>query len=221
MGFIEWLFECLKDFTVRMDWKQFVPSLIATFVGIFVPFWVQSGREKKQHRKDALLKVEQIITELNKVKEDILSISPTSLNINPLKTPIGDSLLNSNEMQLLADLQRYYLKKSEKRGNKTGIREDIDWYKLIFEVYSVLSEYNHWWNLYTEHFVSISSSEKDRWQKEQSITPEQVLKFIEGSFDLSLIKKNLDYTKDALCADEQNERSIAYVIAVLKSVKEQ
>jgi len=100
---MEWLHEMIFE----MDWKQFIPSLIATVIGIFGPFWIQSRIEKSKQKRDALDKVKQIKSEL----EDILT-TIRSLNVNerryidPIKTPVWTGVQNTSELSLLYILRK-------------------------------------------------------------------------------------------------------------------
>ena len=142
-----WFVNCLKDMTVKMSWEQFIPSLIATFVGIFVPFWIQSRIQKRQRRNDAVDKILQVYEELTSLKGKIKE----QLSITRLETPIGDGLMNADEMSLLADLQRYVRRKYRRKSEQEEyIFASEDWYKMIFDVYAQVSNYNIMQEKYAE-----------------------------------------------------------------------
>ena len=168
VGEIMWISDNIKaifkEMFCEMDWKQFIPSLLATFVGIFVPFYIQ-GRQSKFHRRnDAIRRVNQIIEELSDLKNKILSREDEALNkgtvfINPLRLPIGDGLLKTNEMYLLSDLQKYiYRKFKRKRNRESNFLMSSDWYKMIFEIYSDISTYNILWNKCAEQVFYIRNN---------------------------------------------------------------
>lgn len=132
----------------NMDWGQFIPSLIATFIGIFGPFWVQSKIEKYRKNVDALNKVMQIKNELIRIREDLKSLNDNQRYIDPIKTPIWIGIQNSNELSLLSTLRNSHNKQKKKH---VANKEDAvnDWYYAIFSVYGQIEELNKWWNLYT------------------------------------------------------------------------
>lgn len=162
-----WFIDRLKDLTILMDWKQFIPSLVATFVGIFVPFWIQAHQDKKRKRKDALLKLSQIYKELTEVKSKIIDHEMRAENgsvfIEAIKAPIGDGLLKTKEIQLLADLQKHLNKKFKRNKTMHDVVKN-DWHKRIIEVYADIVTYNILWNKFAEqiffmrnHFVCESN----------------------------------------------------------------
>lgn len=140
MGLIEWIRTMIEDMFPNMDWKQFIPSLIATFVGIVVPFLIQAKVEKRHKNSDALQRLEKIKTELSKIASQIIELNNNHVHLDPIKTPVWDGLVNTNEMLLIADLQK----------KKKGREENDDWYNMIYSLYGIIAEYNEWWNLYTE-----------------------------------------------------------------------
>ena len=121
------------DMFCDMDWRQFIPSLIATIVGIFGPFWIQSRLEKANKKKSALSLLEQIRDELNETFNTINGLEDNKRYIEPVKTPVWDGVKNTNEISLL-----------------TAIKSSEVWYKKIFSIYGGIDEFNKWWNLYSE-----------------------------------------------------------------------
>ena len=156
---MQWFVEWLKDMTIGMDWHQFIPSLIATFVGIFMPFRLQRRHDKKQRRKDAERLIKQIVEELETLRKDMqereqkATEKNASLFIDPLLTPIGDSLLNSNGMSILTDLQNYLNKKYKRSIKQNKLIANTEWVKTISEVYARISNYNILQNKYAEQTI--------------------------------------------------------------------
>ena len=168
----------LREMFCEMDWKQFIPSLIATIIGIFGPFWIQSRIEKSKQRKDALDKVEQLKNELEGVLTTIKELEDDEKRyIDPVKTPIWTGLQNTNESTLLSVLRKKpkakkksYLETTQSNSadeyNKVVLQQsnaevqqpnvadnNVDpndnWYKAVYALYGRIEEYNKWWNLYS------------------------------------------------------------------------
>lgn len=222
MRFVNWL----KEMTVGMSWEQFIPSLVATFVGIFVPFWIQSRLQKRQKRKDAIDKVCQIYEELKSLKDKITE----HLTITRLETPIGDGLMNGDVMSLLADLQRYFRRKYKR---KSGYREysfaSEDWYKKIFDVYAQISNYNILQEKYAEqtfyvrnNFVIKLKDEQlqkldiaDRKLYQESLQGQKAnekMKYVQATNVLTTIKESRSEVVKALIC---NEGSIDILLKIL------
>ncbi|MBD5585696.1 MAG: hypothetical protein HDQ88_11490 [Clostridia bacterium] len=155
MVFLNWLKNAfIDDLFVGMDLGQFIPSLVATIVGIFVPFLIQRRVDKNHRINDALQHLCVIRDELLSVKDQIAEIARENfdgLHLAPIKTPIWDGLRNSNGLILISELHNELLKKE--KGKKAQAENTIakkDWYERIFSVYSGIDEYNRWWNLYSD-----------------------------------------------------------------------
>ena len=211
MWFVDWL----KEMTVGMKWDQFIPSLIATFVGIFVPFWIQSRLQKRQKRKEAIDKIRQIYEELESLKDKIIE----NLSIIRLETPIGDGLKNADEMALLADLQRYIRGKYKRKiGQKNYSFVSEDWYKMIFDVYAQVSNYNKLQEKYAEQtfyvrnkfviklndeqFKKLDSEEQKLYLESLQIqTASEKIKHIQAMKVLTTIKDSRSKIVNALICD--------------------
>lgn len=143
----------LYEMLYEMDWRQFIPSLIATIIGIFGPFWIQKRIEKSRQKKDAIERVKQLKSELEK----IMSVLNHEINeecryIDPIKTPVWTGLLNTNESVLFLMLN----------DNKDKIDKNGNWYDSVYTIYEYIDEYNKWWNLYSSKRASgITSSALD------------------------------------------------------------
>lgn len=118
---MEWLHEMIFE----MDWKQFIPSLIATVVGIFGPFWIQRRIEKTKQKTDALDRVEQLKGELNGVLKTIQNLNDEEERyIDPVKTPVWTGLQNTNESSLLSVLRKKPKSKKVKKNKKKSSLEE-------------------------------------------------------------------------------------------------
>ncbi len=110
----------IKEMIFEMDWKQFIPSLVATIIGIFGPFWIQSRIEKSKQKKDALEKVKQLKSELRTMLNTIKDLKDDEERyIDPVKTPVWTGMQNTNESSLLSVLRKKPKadKKNKKRNN--------------------------------------------------------------------------------------------------------
>lgn len=128
------------------NWPQHLVELfitiIGTIIGIFGPFYVQSNNEKKNKKKQAIQYLKDIRKELKGVKKQLEAIKDTDIYLSPIKTPLWDSLINTNEVQLLKTL-----KHKDKTFSSTNLT------KQLFQIYDLINEYNLWWNMYTQGAV--------------------------------------------------------------------
>lgn len=156
--------EWLNDMFVEMDWRQFIPSLVATIIGIFGPFWIQRRIEKSNKKKDALSKVDQLKIELKSMLKTIGSLEDDKRYIDPIKTPIWTGLQNTNESSLLSVLRKKPKTDKDKKqavlsqdntetkqieAEDGGNAQTDNWYKAVYSLYGRIEEYNKWWNLYS------------------------------------------------------------------------
>lgn len=136
------------------DWQQFVSSLVATIIGTLIgivgPFYVQSILEKKEKRKKAVGYLRDIKKELEDVKQQFNSIKKTDLYLSPIKTPLWDSLINTNQIKLLSTL----------RVKKTGFAL-ATFTKQLFQIYDWIGEYNSWWNVYVNGAIVGARTKED------------------------------------------------------------
>lgn len=223
MTLLAWFQNSIIDMFVNMDWKQFVPSLLATIVGIFLPFFIQARIEKSKKKKSALDMIEQIKKELKRIVSDMEGLKENRRYIDPIKTPVWTGFNNTNEIALLSLLQTK--KKSGKHNNSissnsdvitnnasggagesegtvvlavgdTSIVEENEWYTALYSIYGLIDEFNKWWNLYSE-------------QRTAGRTIEQ----------LKDIKESIYSLKEKLCSKSSNEKeSIQYVLNILEKI---
>ena len=113
-----------------VDWSQFLPSMIATFVGFVLALTGQwfFGYIKKSKESDELKS--HIAEELNSIKIDLEQFVSTSLDVQPLKTPIWNALINAGQVALL----------------DTNTREQL------FRVYNTIQEFNSWCLVQTNYY---------------------------------------------------------------------
>lgn len=190
----------------KMDWKQFIPSLIATIIGIFGPFWIQSRVEKSNKKKAALKMISQIISELKDIAVEIKKLEDNKRYLDPIKTPIWTGIQNTNECSLLTILQKKPKKvKRSKNAQKEAKAQNVttdeanknnDWYKAIYSIYGLVDEFNKWWNLYSE-------------QRTAGRKPEE----------LRTVKNCIKDLADTLCStSKDNKESILYITNLLDGV---
>ena len=131
------------------DWSQFLSELVATIVGIFGPFYLQFLSEQKRKRNNAIKYLCDIKKELIDINRQLTSIKETDIYLNPVKIPVWDSLINTNEIQILSTLNK------KKQSNTIYIT------KQLFQTYDLINEYNLWWNMYTQGAVVGARSQED------------------------------------------------------------
>ncbi len=173
------------------NWSQHLVelfiSIIGTIIGIFGPIYLQSSNEKKNKKQQAIQYLKDIKKELKGVKEQLEDIKDTDIYLSPLKTPLWDSLINTNEVQLLKIL---------KHKDKSFCSTDLT--KQLFQIYDLISEYNLWWNMYTQGAVVGARTQED-------LT--SIITFIENS------KKNL------LCSDTDRYEYFISINSMLETIE--
>ena len=138
------------------DWSQFWPSIIATLVGFLLAIVFQqivydiiAGGIKNQIKaREQLKKIEDELRRI--VYEEIVSFDTRRAYIDPIKTPVWDAVIYTNELQCITE----FLEKYDKRKRRHAKKETGDLRKRLFRVYGLISEYNKWCNLYSEQRVS-------------------------------------------------------------------
>ena len=113
-----------------VDWSQFLPSIIATFVGFVLALTGQWFLGYVKKSKEANELKSHIAEELNSLKIDLEQLVSTSLDVQPLKTPIWNALINAGQVALL----------------DTNIREQL------FRVYNTIQEFNSWCLVQTNYY---------------------------------------------------------------------
>ena len=233
---MQWFVELLKDMTIEMDWHQFIPSLIATFVGIFVPFWLQRRHDKKQRRKDAERLIKQIVEELETLRKDMQEREQNmqereqkaternaSLFIDPLLTPIGDSLLNSNGISILTDLQNYLNKKYKRSIIRNKLIANTEWVKTISEVYARISNYNILQNKYAEQTIYMLNNfaiiEGNQKSKEEDQDRGSKILIQANKIKATIKEKKQTIAKEIICGEETDKsKSIDSLLPVLNQI---
>lgn len=137
------------------NWDQFISGLVATvigtLIGIFGPFYLQSLHERKNKGKKAMQYLHDIQDELFGIRKQFGGIKESDIYLSPIKTPVWDSLINTNEIQLLSILHH-------KGGNGSNV---VSISRQLFQVYDLIKEYNLWWNMYTQGAVVGARTESD------------------------------------------------------------
>ena len=115
------------------DWSQFIPTMIATFVGFILAIlgtWIYDTIDKKNEcnnlKKDIrneLLKVQNVLIEIEAEDNRAINEKNSILRINPLKCYIWDSAISANKVNLLTKLV---------------------WYSELLQIYDTINDYNEW-----------------------------------------------------------------------------
>lgn len=112
------------------SWDQFIPSVIATVLGVFLPFLVQSLIEKGKKKGESKELLRRIYDELKNVIDKLKQIKDNTLEQNPLKTLAWDEALNTGLISML----------------KPNIRKDL------FAIYETISVFNSWAVVKTNYY---------------------------------------------------------------------
>lgn len=148
------------------DWSQFWPSIIATIVGFFLAIIFQqliyeAIKDNITNRRKAISQIRKICDELDAIIESLSSLdSKKTLDpqnksyIDPIKTPVWDAILNTNEIQNITD---YF-------DSKKRVPISIDLCKELFKLYALIAEYNEWNNFRTKQMLlsNAATTENDK-----------------------------------------------------------
>jgi len=116
-----------------IDWSQFLPDLIATFIGFLLALSGERMYDKYKDWRESKEIAKLFIAELENMSTIVVRTANTSDKswINPIKTPTWDSAVSSKSIALLAR---------------------FSWYNKLFELYDAIKDYNSWHNLRTNLF---------------------------------------------------------------------
>lgn len=126
-------------FQIIVDWSQFWPSLIATFLGVIAAIFVQKKYEDWKEKREAEEFEKKIYSELTLISQRLKDISikiDNNLLLYPLDFPVYKGLIASGKISLI---NRY------------------SWYELFLEIYNNLEIYNAWHTYRTYTGISKNS----------------------------------------------------------------
>lgn len=122
-----------------MDWSQFVPGLISTFVafllGILGSYLYGYGVRKKESKKVII----ELANEFTELASELEVFSNSFYYVKPLKVPFWDNLVSANEISLV----------------KEGIRKDETLFKEILLVQALIVEFNEWCSILTRNYFGL------------------------------------------------------------------
>ena len=118
------------------SWDQFVPSIIATFIGFVLAligdYFLQTGLEKRKQTKEVNDLFSRLLAELEDMKTVLEGLNEYTLEKNPLKTPVWDEAINVGLISLI----------------ETNLR------KSLFTIYKKLEELDSWYAIKTNYYFS-------------------------------------------------------------------
>ena len=209
-----------SDMFCKMDWKQFIPSLIATVVGglagIFVPFWLQSKKEKidneekalsekRENREKAFIILGQIKDELNDVLTDLKNdnkYKAEDLHIDPITTPVWDRLKNTNELSLLTIIPN----------------DKLDWLKDLYSIYDSIDKFNKWTNIYTENVTNVNLLLYCKPLQLDKNESAEIVQYIKDGIDGIREKLRKLKIKDKDDKEETNTEGIPYIVQTISDI---
>ncbi|MBO4252101.1 MAG: hypothetical protein J5911_05540 [Clostridia bacterium] len=131
---------------ITADWSQFWPGMIATFVGFVLGIFSDRLLIKISESNERKIAKESLLAEIKKIKEEIDSTKSDNevhFEIQPLKTPVWDSLISTNKIALF----------SNKKYSK-----ELEHY---FDFYALVNEYNKWYELLSQSYFYSTDYKKD------------------------------------------------------------
>ena len=177
------------------NWDQFISGLVATIIGtllgIFGPFCIQSAHERKNKNRKAIQYLHELKVELKGLEGQFEAIKDSNIYLSPIKTPVWDSLINTNEIQLLSML------KCKKKSLKL-----IKPINQLFQIYNLIDEYNQWWNMYAQGAIVGARSKSEL---------NSIKKFIDRSKE-KLLCTDIN--------NEEYEKSIKYTVSLIEEIEQ-
>lgn len=113
-----------------VDWSQFWPSMIATFVGFALALLGEFAFEKIKSLVDSTALLKRVRQELCDVEIFLKSWKTDLIERHPLKTLVWDEAINVGQVSLL----------------NTNKRE------LLFKIYKQIQEFNSWSEVQTNYY---------------------------------------------------------------------
>ena len=176
------------------DWEQFlsglvsglIATIIGTVIGIFGPFYLQSVSERRNKKDRAVQYLSDIKKELRGMKAQFDAINDKDTYLSPIKTPVWDSLINTNGIQLFSML---------KYKDKTS--DYINLTKQLFQIYDLINEYNLWWNMYAQGVVVGAQSEDALEPIKKFFNKLKIKLFCENADDIRY-QESIKYTLDLI-----------------------
>ena len=136
---------------LAVDWSQFWPSMIATFVGFLLALIGQFAFEKVKSFVDSRDLLKRLKTELKDIKTILDKYNPLEIERQPLKTLVWDEAINAGQVSLLNAKKR----------------------EALFKIYKQIQEFNSWseiqTNYYFEHENQLNEGLKIELTKQQKI----------------------------------------------------
>jgi hypothetical protein len=139
--FFEYNVEWLKSLTagnevcsMTIDWSQFVPSMSATFAGVVLALIGTRlyDKRKDSHDKNGLiLEFQEELEKLCKDIDNTVGSKNIKFCLNPAKTPVWDSVINTKKLMLI---RKYH------------------WYQELMALYDDIKDYNEWHRLRTRQY---------------------------------------------------------------------
>lgn len=137
------ILETIWAFMLTIDLREIMYAAVGVFLGFWLAIKGDNSQEKKKETENAMQCIRELINELNTIKEQLKDSSfntNTKCYIDPLKTPVWNSLISSNGIQSLSKQKQ----KMESKG------KSVVWYKQLFEMYGQIKEFNMWCDLFSE-----------------------------------------------------------------------
>ena len=158
-----------------VDWSQFGPSVLATVIGfclaiVFQQFVYELLKNKILNNIKAKNIVIDIKKELERIAEVLHSLNNGIIYVDPIKIPVWEGILNTNEFELLLRFKKAkFLKRVtddkdliKKYGKENLKNLNFNLYDIIFSVYGIVQEYNKWWYIYSENYAEALASNGDK-----------------------------------------------------------
>lgn len=112
------------------DWIQLIFEIVGTILGFGLAIWGERIADRIKARNDANLLRRLIVEELKKVYEDLNMFNEKTLDIQPLKIPSWESIINTGQVSLF----------------------DLEMREKLFRVYNTIREFNSWCLVHTNYY---------------------------------------------------------------------
>lgn len=156
MAKIEIMDVIFEVFSTSVDWTQFWPSMVATFVGFVLALLGQFLFERIKSFGNSKQLLKRLEGELRDTETTLESLTSTEIETQPLKTLVWDEATNSGQFSLL---------KAKKRTE-------------LFKIYKQIQEFNSWFEIQTKFYFEHDNQLNEGLKNELTKQRKKLLKMI-------------------------------------------
>lgn len=114
----------------NVDWFDVVFQLFITGLGFAFALWSARWLDNLKEKKDKIELKRLLKDELSNIRTILEELNVELLDVQPLKIPLWESVINTGQISLI----------------------DFETRELLFKVYGKIKEYNSWCYIYTNYY---------------------------------------------------------------------